>query len=353
MLLLLLQMGLAARFAVALNVTGAAGPIRGVAGHAALLQVRYSLPGGREAALVQWRRLAPRPAAVGQWFAGEPLSIQPDFVERVRVRLNGSLEILQLKPSDEGIYQVEISITGSVESGHHSLRLMVDVPVSQPEVFLSTPVALELSDEVTLLCKHVNGSRPRYSWLKGREALVNSSRHQLAPDLNSLIIGPVELADSDEYRCHVENGVSGETSAPVLLTVYRRLAVYLVLGGAVLLIVTVITCVCLCCKPHKSMDMLGTLTAPLDGWTQASSVGQQLVHSWVEEKSLFLGPGQHPKPERVFNQRPGGGENKPVGVTSSSPPFQRRAAVAGPTGGKVMLTWCPADDVTAKSTHSV
>uniref|UniRef100_A0A8C4R2P4 Hepatic and glial cell adhesion molecule n=1 Tax=Eptatretus burgeri TaxID=7764 RepID=A0A8C4R2P4_EPTBU len=196
-----------------------------VAGHAALLEVRYSLPGGRASALVQWRRLAPRPAAVGQWFAGEPLSIQPDFVERVRVRLNGSLEILHLKPSDEGVYEVEISITGSVESGHHSMRLTVDVPVSQPEVFLSTPVALELSDEVTLLCKHINGSRPRYSWLKGHEALENSSRHQLAPDLNSLIIGPVELADSDEYRCRVENGVSGETSAPVLLTVYREYGV--------------------------------------------------------------------------------------------------------------------------------
>ncbi|XP_032821744.1 uncharacterized protein LOC116948777 [Petromyzon marinus] len=247
----------------AVNVTGPAGSVRGTAASTALLSVRYSSQSGGMP-VIKWRLIRPtsgahspsvsRTVMVVQSFGGEGQAPAAEFANRVHVFRNGSLQLMLLRLSDEGTYEVEITITEDAVVGHHSVQLTVDVPISKPVVIISSPVAVEMAEAVTMNCSHVNGTRAVYAWLKGGAPLTNGSRHRLSAGGHSLTLAPVLLGDSDSYACLASNAVSRGASEPVLLTVHRRMAVYLILGGCVILIAIVITSVCLCCNPSKTAE---------------------------------------------------------------------------------------------------
>ncbi|XP_062450664.1 hepatic and glial cell adhesion molecule [Rhea pennata] len=233
------------------NITSPAPLVRGTAGKAALLSVRYS-SASADKPVVKWQLKRDKPVTVVQSIGTEIIgNLRPDYRDRIRILENGSLLISPLQLADEGTYEVEVSITDDTFTGEKTINLTVDIPVSKPQVVVASSTVLELSEYFTLNCSHENGTKPSYTWLKDGRPLSNDSRLLLSPDHKVLTITRVLMADDDVYSCLVENPISQGRSGPVKLTVYRRSSLYIILStGGIFLLVTLVT-VCACWKPSK------------------------------------------------------------------------------------------------------
>ncbi|XP_075695327.1 hepatic and glial cell adhesion molecule isoform X2 [Rhinoderma darwinii] len=178
-------------------------------------------------------------------------NLRPDYKDRIQIFENGSLLISNLQLSDEGMYEVEVSITDDTFTGAKSINLTVDVPVSKPRVSVSASTVLELAENFTMSCVHDNGTKPLYTWLKAGKTLINDSRILLSPDHRVMTIARVTMSDDDIYACLVENPISSGRSPPIKITVYKRSSLYIVLSiGGIFLLVTLVT-VCACWKPSR------------------------------------------------------------------------------------------------------
>ncbi|KFU85528.1 Hepatocyte cell adhesion molecule, partial [Chaetura pelagica] len=234
------------------NITSPTALVRGTAGKAALLSVRYA-SASADKPVVKWQLKRDKPVTVVQSIGTEIIgNLRPDYRDRIRVLENGSLLISPLQLSDEGAYEVEVSITDDTFTGEKTINLTVDIPISKPQVLVASSTVLELSEFFTLNCSHENGTKPTYTWLKDGRPLSNDSRLLLSPDQKILTITRVLMADDDVYSCLVENPISHGRSIPVKLTVYRRSSLYIILStGGIFLLVTLVT-VCACWKPSKN-----------------------------------------------------------------------------------------------------
>ncbi|NWY08453.1 HECAM protein, partial [Nothoprocta ornata] len=264
--------------ALAVNITSAAPLVRGTAGKAALLSVRYS-SASADKPVVKWQLKRDKAVTVAQAIGTDIIgTLRPGYRDRLRILENGSLLISPLLLADEGTYEVEVSITDDTFTGEKTINLTVDIPVSKPHVAVASSTVLELSELVTLNCSHANGTKARYTWLKDGRPLGNDSRLLLSPDRKVLTITRVLMADDDVYSCLVENPISQGRSGPLKLTVYRKRAagagrpmatcggdptagrcppragrssLYVILStGGIFLLVTLVT-VCACWKPSK------------------------------------------------------------------------------------------------------
>ncbi|NXK45752.1 HECAM protein, partial [Chauna torquata] len=233
------------------NITSPSALVRGTAGKAALLSVRYA-SASPDKPVVKWQLKRDKPVTVVQSIGTEIIgNLRPDYRDRIRVLENGSLLISPLQLADEGAYEVEVSITDDTFTGEKTINLTVDIPISKPQVLVASSTVLELSEFFTLNCSHENGTKPTYTWLKDGRPLSNDSRLLLSPDQKILTITRVLMADDDVYSCLVENPISHGRSIPVKLTVYRRSSLYIILStGGIFLLVTLVT-VCACWKPSK------------------------------------------------------------------------------------------------------
>ncbi|XP_051494554.1 hepatocyte cell adhesion molecule isoform X2 [Apus apus] len=233
------------------NITSPTVLVRGTAGKAALLSVRYA-SASADKPVVKWQLKRDKPVTVVQSIGTEIIgNLRPDYRDRIRVLENGSLLISPLQLADEGAYEVEVSITDDTFTGEKTINLTVDIPISKPQVLVASSTVLELSEFFTLNCSHENGTKPTYTWLKDGRPLSNDSRLLLSPDQKILTITRVLMADDDVYSCLVENPISHGRSMPVKLTVYRRSSLYIILStGGIFLLITLVT-VCACWKPSK------------------------------------------------------------------------------------------------------
>ncbi|NXY78741.1 HECAM protein, partial [Glareola pratincola] len=238
------------------NITSPMPLVRGTAGKAALLSVRYA-SASADKPVVKWQLKRDKPVTVVQSIGTEIIgNLRPDYRDRIRVLENGSLLINPLQLADEGAYEVEVSITDDTFTGEKTINLTVDIPISKPQVLVASSTVLELSEFFTLNCSHENGTKPTYTWLKDGRPLNNDSRLLLSPDQKILTITRVLMADDDVYSCLVENPISHGRSIPVKLTVYRRSSLYIILStGGIFLLVTLVT-VCACWKPSKKYATL-------------------------------------------------------------------------------------------------
>ncbi|RXM29151.1 Hepatocyte cell adhesion molecule [Acipenser ruthenus] len=183
-------------------------------------------------------------------------NLRPEYKDRIHIFENGTLLLHNLQLSDEGSYEVEISITDDIFTGERHINLTVDVPVSRPYVSMVSSTVLELSENFFLNCTHEIGTKARYSWLKGGKPLANDSRLLLSHDQKILTITRVMMADDDIYSCTVENPISSMKSIPIKLTVYRRSSLYIIIStGCIFLLITLVT-VCACWKPKKDKSQL-------------------------------------------------------------------------------------------------
>ncbi|XP_040287054.1 hepatocyte cell adhesion molecule [Bufo bufo] len=233
------------------NITSHIQHIHGTYGKSALLSVQYS-SSSSDKPVVKWQVRREKPITVVQSVGTDIIgNLRPDYKDRIQIYENGSLLISNLLLSDEGMYEVEVSITDDTFTGEKSINLTVDVPVSKPRVSTPSSTVLELTENFTMSCVHDNGTKPLYTWLKAGKTLTNDSRILLSPDRRVMTITRVVVSDDDIYNCLVENPVSSGRSSPIKLTVYRRSSLYIVLSiGGIFLLVTLVT-VCACWKPSR------------------------------------------------------------------------------------------------------
>ncbi|XP_077448226.1 hepatic and glial cell adhesion molecule-like [Stigmatopora argus] len=236
---------------LAVNVTHPNSLIRGTLGGEALLSVGYvSL--SADPPVIKWQLRREKSVTVVQTIGTDIVgTLRPEYRDRILIFQNGSLLLHNLKLSDEGTYDVEISITDDTFAGESSVALTVDEPLSRPHILTESPSVLERSENVVLDCSHDTGTRAGYRWMKGGEALGNDSRLRLSPDGKLLTITRVASVDDDVYGCVAENPVGVETSPPFRLGVYKRSSIYIILStGGIFLLITLVT-ICACWTPSK------------------------------------------------------------------------------------------------------
>ncbi|KAM9811735.1 hepatic and glial cell adhesion molecule a [Syngnathus typhle] len=247
------------------NVTSQTQVVRGIVGKEALLSVSYS-SSSADKPVIKWqvKRDKVKPVTVVQSIGIDIIgNLRPEYRNRILVFENGSLLLHNLQLSDEGLYEVEISITDDTFTGEHYIELTVDVPVSKPYIQMVASSVLEYSEHFNLHCSHDNGTKPVYAWLKAGKVQANDSRLLLSHDQKVLTIARVLMSDDDIYTCMVENAVSSMKSTPVKLTVYRRSSLYIILStGGIFLLITLVT-VCACWKPSKKKHRPVPQRAPI------------------------------------------------------------------------------------------
>ncbi|KAK6297040.1 hypothetical protein J4Q44_G00331820 [Coregonus suidteri] len=247
------------------NITSQAHLVRGTLGGEALLSVSYTSTSSDQP-VIKWqlKRDKQQPVTVVQSIGTSIIgNLRTEYRDRIMVFENGTLLLHNLQLSDEGAYEVEISITDDAFTAERNINLTVDVPVSRPHVQMIASSVLELSELFTLHCSHGDGTKPTYGWLKGGKVLTNDSRLRLSHDQKYLTIARVLMSDDDIYSCTVDNPISSMRSVPVKLTVYRRSSLYIILStGGIFLLITLVT-VCACWKPSKKKKRRADMAAML------------------------------------------------------------------------------------------
>ncbi|XP_006867718.1 PREDICTED: hepatocyte cell adhesion molecule [Chrysochloris asiatica] len=302
------------------NITSPVHLIHGTVGKEALLSVQYSSTSS-DRPVVKWQLKRDKPVTVVQSIGTEVIgTLRLDYRDRIRLFENGSLLLSDLQLSDEGTYEVEISITDDTFTGEKTINLTVDVPISRPQVVVTSTTVLELSETFTLNCSHKNGTKPSYTWLKDGKPLLNDSRMLLSPNQKVLTITRVLMEDDDLYSCVVENPISQGRSLPVKITVYRRSSLYIILStGGIFLLVTLVT-VCACWKPSKKkkwkMEKQTSLEYMNQNDDRLKPEAETLARSGEQERknpmALYLlkdkdspEPEENPTPEPRSSTEPG------------------------------------------------
>ncbi|CAI5690425.1 unnamed protein product [Oreochromis niloticus] len=138
-----------------------------------------------------------------------------------------SLEIKNLNRKDEGDYHLSINIKydnkpGDIEKEEKTVRVTVDVPVSNPAIEKSPSYAvIEDKANVTWTCSVENGTRVMFKWFRDNVALGPSDRYHYSQDNSTLLISPVRKEDKGSYHCVASNPVTrGQHSRAVELNVY-------------------------------------------------------------------------------------------------------------------------------------
>ncbi|XP_068457086.1 hepatic and glial cell adhesion molecule-like [Clinocottus analis] len=236
---------------LAVNMTIPNTLIRGTVGGEALLSVSYSSV-SLDLPVIKWQLKREKSVTVVQSIGTDIIgTLRPEYRDRILVFENGTLLLHNLRLSDDGTYDVEISITDDTFTGEGSITLTVDESISKPYIHMEASSVLERSENVILNCSHDNGTRTAYRWFKGGKPLNNMTRFMLSTDQKLLTISRVLMADDDIYSCTVENPVGNMTSQPIRLTVYRRSSLYIILStGGIFLLITLVT-VCACWTPSK------------------------------------------------------------------------------------------------------
>lgn len=109
-----------------MNITSFGNQIRGTVGGEALLSVRYSST-SLDPPVIKWQLKREKPITVVQSIGTEIIgNLRSEYQDRILVFENGTLLLHNLKLSDEGMYEVQISITDDVFTGEDSIELTVD-----------------------------------------------------------------------------------------------------------------------------------------------------------------------------------------------------------------------------------
>lgn len=95
-------------------------------GGEALLSVRYSST-SQDLPVIKWQLKREKPITVVQSIGTDIIgNLRPEYRDRILVFENGTLLLHNLKLSDEGMYEVEISITDDIFTGEDFIELTVD-----------------------------------------------------------------------------------------------------------------------------------------------------------------------------------------------------------------------------------
>lgn len=108
------------------NITSPLSVIRGTLGGSALLSVSYTSTSS-DRPVVKWQLKRDKPVTVVQSLSTEVIgNLRAEYRGRIVLFENGSLLLNNLQLSDEGTYEVEISITDDTFTGEKHMNLTVD-----------------------------------------------------------------------------------------------------------------------------------------------------------------------------------------------------------------------------------
>lgn len=100
--------------------------IRGTVGGEALLSVHYS-SFSPDLPVIKWQLKREKSVTVVQSIGTDIIgTLRPEYRDRILVFENGTLLLHNLRLSDDGTYDVEISITDDTFTGEGSITLTVD-----------------------------------------------------------------------------------------------------------------------------------------------------------------------------------------------------------------------------------
>lgn len=100
--------------------------LRGTAGGEALLSVRYN-SFSLDPPVIKWQLQREKSITVVQSIGTDIIgTLRPEYRDRILVFENGTLLLHNLRLSDDGTYDVEISITDDSFTGEGSITLTVD-----------------------------------------------------------------------------------------------------------------------------------------------------------------------------------------------------------------------------------
>lgn len=119
------------------NVTSQTQVVRGTVGKEALLSVSYS-SSSTDKPVVKWqlKKDKVKPITVVQSIGTDIIgNLRPEYRNRILVFENGSLLLHNLQLSDEGVYEVEISITDDTFTGERYIQLTVDGKQNYSQVY--------------------------------------------------------------------------------------------------------------------------------------------------------------------------------------------------------------------------
>ncbi|XP_078074951.1 uncharacterized protein LOC144497485 [Mustelus asterias] len=121
---------------------------------------------------------------------------------------NGSLRLNRLKPSDQGVYSIDVE--GKLI---RSTDLNLIEALSEPLIN-----AVDVDSTIELTCRVSVGKARSILWRKGVEVLKNGQHYQLAQNSSKLIIFEASKSGCGIYTCTVENAVSKRNQSYTLVT---------------------------------------------------------------------------------------------------------------------------------------
>lgn len=113
-------------FVGGVNISSPSPLVRGTLGGSALLSVTYTSTSSDQP-VIKWQLKRDKPVTVVQSIGTEIIgNLRPEYRGRILLYENGSLLLHHLQMSDEGAYEVEISITDDTFTGERYVNLTVD-----------------------------------------------------------------------------------------------------------------------------------------------------------------------------------------------------------------------------------
>lgn len=141
--------------------------VRGTLGGSALLSVTYTSTSSDQP-VIKWQLKRDKPVTVVQSIGTDIIgNLRPEYRGRILLYENGSLLLHHLQLSDEGAYEVEISITDDTFTGERYLNLTVDgktdidIPFKSRATSFIHVVLFYHSSSVQAFCSHGGLVRPR------------------------------------------------------------------------------------------------------------------------------------------------------------------------------------------------
>ncbi|XP_059149392.1 peroxidasin homolog [Physella acuta] len=138
---------------------------------------------------------------------------------RARQFDNGTMQIINLRVSDAGLY--ECSASNSVQTISSSARVRVLV---RP-VIVRAPVDTNagLGSTISFTCQAQGDSQPVIAWSKNGSPLQNNGRYDLQQNGEVLVIRNVAAVDQGTFTCRAENA-AGVVTANARLSIVQNVA---------------------------------------------------------------------------------------------------------------------------------